>query len=45
MTARAPSAADASPDAGAGRATGLRSGIYEGRVVHNRHTPVDHRFT
>jgi DUF1365 family protein len=23
----------------------LRSGIYEGRVVHHRRTPVDHRFT
>jgi DUF1365 family protein len=23
----------------------LRSGIYEGRVVHHRHTPVEHRFT
>ena len=23
----------------------LRSALYEGRVVHHRHTPVDHRFT
>ena len=23
----------------------LRSGIYEGRVVHRRYTPVDHRFS
>ena len=23
----------------------LRSGVYEGRVFHHRHTPVDHRFT
>ena len=42
MTAPAPSPArpvrhPASP--------ALRSGIYEGRVVHHRLTPVDHRFT
>ena len=43
MTAPVRSGADVSP--GAGRATGLRSGVYEGRVVHHRHTPVDHRFT
>ncbi len=23
---------------------GLRSALYEGRVVHHRHTPIDHRF-
>jgi len=44
MTAPAPSTADLSPGGGAEPATGLRSGIYEGRVVHHRHTPVDHRF-
>jgi len=27
------------------RTPALRSAIYEGRVVHHRHTPVDHRFT
>ena len=45
MTASALSASDASPRAVVERATSLRSGIYEGRVVHHRHTPVDHRFT
>jgi len=45
MTAPALPGADVSPGAGAGPATGLRSGIYEGRVVHHRHTPVNHRFT
>jgi len=28
-----------------GSAGALRSGIYTGRVVHHRYTPVDHRFT
>jgi DUF1365 family protein len=47
VTTPAPSSssADVSQDAGGGRASGLRSGIYEGRVVHHRRTPVDHRFT
>ena len=26
------------------RGPALRSGVYEGRVLHHRHTPVDHRF-
>jgi DUF1365 family protein len=45
VTAPSSSSADVSLDTGVGRASGLRSGIYEGRVVHHRHTPVDHRFT
>ncbi len=28
-----------------GPSQGLRSAVYEGRVVHHRRTPVDHRFT
>ena len=45
MTASAQSASDSSPGAVAESSRGLRSGIYEGRVVHHRHSPVDHRFT
>ena len=39
------STADVSPGAVTGRTAELRSGVYEGRVVHHRHSPVDHRFT
>jgi hypothetical protein len=30
---------------GSGVSTALRSALYEGRVVHHRRTPVDHRFS
>ena len=40
-----PLAPTAGGRAGTGRPTGLRSAVYEGRVVHHRFTPVDHRFT
>ena len=39
------SLAGVSRRAGVGLDHVLRSGIYEGTVVHHRHTPVDHRFT
>ncbi len=42
MSAPAPSA-EPPPPSGAPHA--LRSAVYEGRVVHHRYTPVDHRFT
>jgi DUF1365 family protein len=45
MTAPAVSPVDVSPGIGADGGAGLRSGVYEGRVVHHRHTPIDHRFT
>ena len=47
MSATAPAvepAAEPATDPG-GSAGALRSGIYTGRVVHHRYTPVDHRFT
>lgn len=42
----APASVPTSPPGSAASGPGgaLRSGIYEGRVVHHRHTPVDHRF-
>lgn len=43
MTTSAPAPVSAETDAVDNSV--LRSGIYEGRVVHHRYTPVDHRFT
>lgn len=40
--AAAPTTGSARPPAST---TGLRSAVYEGRVVHHRRTPVDHRFS
>ena len=46
MTSAAPPVVDPVPGGRpAPTGTGLRSGVYEGRVVHHRFTPVDHRFT
>ena len=42
MTAPAPSPARPAPREAP---PGLRSAVYEGRVVHHRFTPVDHCFT
>jgi len=45
VTTPAVSTDEVSARADTGRAQCLRSGIYEGQVVHHRYTPVDHRFT
>ena len=46
MTTPTPRWVRPGPHAGPGDAgPALHSAVYDGRVVHHRHTPVDHRFT
>jgi len=41
----APPTSGAASRVGPASRSALRSGVYEGLVIHHRHVPVDHRFT